>query len=83
MRFLQSIILLLIFQLLIPGCKKDTSGDDQKPVINSITFNAESVTPGEKVTVSCSATDPQGDNLTYTWTVVQGTLSDPSNTSTE
>ncbi|MCG2760174.1 MAG: hypothetical protein L6407_03035, partial [Candidatus Delongbacteria bacterium] len=45
------------------------------PVINSLTASATSVQQGGTVNLSCSASDADGDALTYTWTKTGGTLS--------
>jgi hypothetical protein len=75
--------LIIISVPFLAGCKKDSRSDDQKPVINSITVTPESATPGETVTLTVNASDPQGNMLSYLWSVSQGTLSDPAKPSTE
>ena len=37
------------------------------PVINSLTASPETIEPGASTTITCVATDPEGDPLTYRW----------------
>jgi hypothetical protein len=48
---------------------------NQLPVINSLTAEPATLQPGETSTVTCSATDPDGDTLAYTWSASGGTIS--------
>ncbi len=48
------------------------------PSINSATASSSSVVPGEKVTLTVVATDPDGDAMTYAWTAGSGSFSDAS-----
>jgi hypothetical protein len=48
------------------------------PIIWSICASSTSVAPGEKVTVSVVATDPDKDRVTITWTAKGGTFASPS-----
>lgn len=50
------------------------------PVVSSLTAASESVTAGATTTLSCNATDADGDELTYTWNAMGGTLSDSTAT---
>jgi hypothetical protein len=45
-------------------------GTSQSPSLSAITVSAGSVNEGQSVTLSVSASDPQGDALTYAWTQV-------------
>ncbi len=40
---------------------------NQPPVISSLTATPTSLIAGEDTTLSCIATDPEGDTLSYTW----------------
>jgi hypothetical protein len=44
------------------------------PVIASLTPGAIELAPGESCTVTCTASDPDGDALTYDWTASAGTI---------
>ena len=46
---------------------------DQPPVIASLVANPTSVAPKGSSTVTCVASDPDGDTLSYTWTFTGGT----------
>lgn len=48
---------------------------NQAPTITSLTANPESVAPGDSSTITCVASDTDGDTLTYTWTSTGGTIS--------
>jgi hypothetical protein len=45
------------------------------PTITSLTPDAEQTTPSGSVQVTCTASDPDGDQLTYEWTATAGSLS--------
>jgi len=83
MKIIRTITYSLIIASLLPGCEKNPSEDELRPVISSIDFNAEQVTPGTTIRVTGNVTDPKGENLTYTWTSSDGTISDPGNISTD
>jgi hypothetical protein len=83
MKVIKYLICILILATFLSGCNKTSTSDEQRPVIQSIDLNASQATAGTKVLVTSSASDPQGDQLTYTWTSSYGTISDPNNSSTE
>jgi hypothetical protein len=70
------VVLLLMMGIIIVACKKN-----EPPVINSVTANPDSVTPGQATTLTVNADDPDGDVLTYTWAATSGTLSSTSGSS--
>jgi hypothetical protein len=45
------------------------------PVITSLVAAADWITPSGSVQVTCNATDPDGDELTYEWTAIAGNIS--------
>jgi len=51
---------------------------NQPPVIQSLAPQAEVLGPGDETTVNCSATDPDGDTLTYNWSATSGTFTTQS-----
>jgi hypothetical protein len=53
----------------------DKYPDNHAPTISSLTANPVSVFTGEVSTITCTASDPDGDTLTYTWTATGGTIS--------
>lgn len=55
--------------LLILGCKKN-----QAPVINSLEYEPESKKAGTVFTLKVTASDKDGDILTYNWTALEGTF---------
>jgi hypothetical protein len=42
------------------------------PVIESLTTDCPRVRPGHSGTITCLASDPDGDELTYTWEAERG-----------
>jgi methionine-rich copper-binding protein CopC len=57
---------------------RNEAGGNLAPVISSITATPGSITDDQTTQLDVKATDPEGSNLTYAWTVEsgQGTLSD-------
>lgn len=58
----------------------DTTEENHPPVIESVTASPNPVEPGAQTTISCTATDADGDALTYEWESVDEdtTYTDPS-----
>jgi len=52
------------------------------PEIASLTSSEPSVAPEESCSVSCTASDPDGDTLTYEWTASDGNISGEGSTVT-
>jgi len=52
------------------------------PSITSLVANPASLAPGDGTTVTCVATDPDGDVLSYTWEYTGGTLQGTGSTVT-
>jgi hypothetical protein len=48
---------------------------NQRPVITSVTAEPEKIIPGETSTITCVATDADGDTLSYAWSATGGTVS--------
>ncbi|MFH1860308.1 MAG: hypothetical protein ABH870_04770, partial [bacterium] len=47
---------------------------NQPPIIGSLTASTSTLAPGGSSTITCTATDPNNDMLTYTWTATIGTI---------
>lgn len=48
---------------------------NQRPAITSVTAEPVKIIPGETSTVTCVATDPDDDTLSYAWSATGGTVS--------
>lgn len=79
----RSIITILIVSALWLGCSEDnsstspSSGDNNPPVIRSVTATPTSVRAQQSSsTLSCVATDLDGDSLSYRWNCDSAYLSD-------
>ncbi len=46
------------------------------PVIESFTSDSATLLPGEAVAISCLATDPDNDSISFSWETTGGTISD-------
>ncbi len=71
------IVLYLVLVLgLVFGCGDDngTEPETEPPVINGLTADFPVVQAGDTVVVRCSATDPEGEDLTYSWLCSAGTI---------
>lgn len=71
-KWLASLIILAVAALLIGSC----APSNQPPVISSLTANnEEEVSPGDSRQIECTASDPDGDELSYTWSADGGNIS--------
>jgi uncharacterized protein (TIGR02145 family) len=64
------ILSLFLLSMLISSCKKE----NKPPVINNIQFNPTEIITNSAVILTAAATDPEGDNLSYTWNCPKGTF---------
>jgi len=81
--FMKILIPVFILLVMFNSCKENpTSATNQPPNIESISFNPASVTPGGQIQVTSVVTDKEGDQITYTWTTSQGTISEPNKSTT-
>jgi len=73
----KAILFILIgLTLLILSCKDEetTAPQNQKPQIQSLSANPSTIKVNDETTLTCVATDPDGDNLTVSWTAPSGTF---------
>jgi PBP1b-binding outer membrane lipoprotein LpoB len=71
--------LLLISFLTITGCVQPTAPEgntrgNSDPVINKITVDPPFIRVGTTTTITVEATDPDGDILSYSWSVALGDI---------
>jgi len=76
-RLLKFIILVLPFILtaIFSGCGGIVPSINYPPVISYLTANSDTIEAGHNTIITCYATDQDGDQLTYTWTKTEGTIS--------
>jgi hypothetical protein len=55
---------------------------NHNPAISSLTATPASVVTGANSTIRCTASDPDGDALTYSWTITGGSISGTGSTVT-
>ncbi len=48
--------------------------NNQAPVISALTAKSMRISVSTKTTITCSATDPDDDRLTYSWSAASGTI---------
>ncbi|MCL4557114.1 MAG: PQQ-binding-like beta-propeller repeat protein [Deltaproteobacteria bacterium] len=68
------IVLGMLAMMIVAGCGSSGSGGkaNSPPVINSIVASPNPVAKGGTVTISVNASDPDGDTLSYTWSIPAG-----------
>ncbi|MEW6686882.1 MAG: PKD domain-containing protein, partial [Candidatus Edwardsbacteria bacterium] len=78
-KFLFTLYVLLLVGLW--GCAKKSTKPNNPPTTPTITASATTVKSGETVNLTVSATDPDGDPLTYSWSATGGSFNTTSGTS--
>jgi hypothetical protein len=72
---LTGLIVLVIAVLLIGGCPVDNQPpENQPPVISSLTADREELLALDNCNIECTASDPDGDELSYSWWVDGGLI---------
>lgn len=56
-------------------------GENNAPIISSVTANPTSTYPGETSNITCNASDEDDDAITYSWTAEDGSLSSTTSSS--
>ena len=78
--------LVILSMLLVTGCglfnRAPEIDANASPHIARLTPSETSLAPGVSCTVTCTASDPDGDALTYTWTAADGVISGSGSTIT-
>ena len=76
-RLLKFIILVLPFILtaIFSGCGGIVPSINYPPEISNLTANSDTIEAGHNTIITCYATDQDSDQLTYTWTKTEGTIS--------
>jgi len=70
------VLFLSVFAISIQGCGDDPAGPTNgAPNITGLTADPGTVDPAGYCTVTCTATEPDGDDLTYAWGSSDGTVS--------
>jgi hypothetical protein len=66
------VILVVVVLLLASSC---TTAANRRPVITSLEAEADWTAPLDTLQVMCTASDPDGDELSYEWTTTGGSIS--------
>ena len=76
--FLQLSVITILTIFILNSCDSDKNGtgpSNEPPVILSLIANPTIVDINENSIITCTANDPDGDNLTYVWEVSGGSIS--------
>lgn len=69
---MRALILFCFFTICLIGC--DIFNSNEAPVIESINLNTQDIVADQTVIVNAVATDPDGDDITYSWTCSAGRI---------
>lgn len=64
----------ILFSCAQPNPTESNSAGNSSPEINSISIDPVFITVGTTTKITVDATDPEGDALTYSWTVALGDI---------
>ena len=62
-------------KVVIKKAEISTTANNRAPVISSLIANPSTISTGAVSAITCSASDADGDILTYTWSAASGTVS--------
>lgn len=69
------ITVLFIVSVIFSGCGGIVPSINYPPEISNLTANSDTIEAGHNTIITCYAADQDGDQLTYTWTKTEGTIS--------
>lgn len=69
-----SLIMIFILSCAQPNPTEGSLGDNNAPEINSLTTDPVFIRVGTTANIIADATDPDGDELSYSWTVALGDI---------
>ena len=72
--WLLGLLMIMVLSACAPAATPAPTAENQPPVISSVTPSPSEIQWGEVSTVRCEASDPDGDELSYTWSATGGTL---------
>ncbi len=69
-------LMVAVVVLGLASCKSENpiSGENLPPKISAVTASPDQISYGEMTEILCSATDPNGDPLTYKWEYYAGSV---------
>lgn len=67
---------LIVSAVALAGCSPDlVSPENKPPVVETLSFGLDVVYLGDACPVTCTASDPDGDRLTFEWVAGSGRVS--------
>lgn len=69
-----SVLSIFLYSCVQPNSVEANIDGNTNPVINSITVDPIFIRVGTSTTITVDATDPDGDNLSYSWSVALGDI---------
>jgi N-acetylneuraminic acid mutarotase len=77
---LPALVISALFAIL--SCSTTTESENNAPIISELTANPDSLSYNQTSIILCTASDPDGDNLTYAWTSGSGSITGSGSTVT-